>query len=414
MLFDADVAIVGAGPAGSTTSLFLCKEKIPHVLIDKASFPRDKICGDGLSGKVVGILEDLDPDWIDEMQAEKDRFLDSWGVRFVAPNGYAIDLPFRANDQVPKRAPGFIGKRYFFDEFLFSKIDRSVARIFTDTTLTGVEKTSGGLLLRLQKDGQPLTGRVKIVIGAEGDRSVIARKLAAYKMQRKYYYAGLRAYYENVLDRHPQNFIELHFLEECLPGYFWIFPLPNNQANVGVGILSSDIKKRNLNIKEIMLKAIKENPTIRERFKDARMVDSIKGWGLPLGTVKHKLSGDRFLLVGDAASLIDPFTGEGIGNAMFSARIAAETISQALKTDDFSAEFLKRYDKAVYERMWSELSLSGTLQKLVRFRWLFNFVINRIRSNPQLQETFSAMFNDLDSRAKLRSPMFYLRMLLNF
>jgi len=134
---------------------------------------------------------------------------------------------------------------------------------------------------------------------------------------------------------------------------------------------------------------------------------------LPLGTVKHSLSGDNYLLTGDAGSLIDPFTGEGIGNAMFSARIAARLIPQFLAKGDFSAETLKKYDEEVYQRMWSELNLSATLQKLVRIRWLFNFVINRINSNPRLQETFSTMFNDLDNRAMLRSPLFYLRMLLN-
>ncbi len=413
MLFDTDVVIVGAGPAGSTTSLFLAKHDIPHVIIDKAEFPRDKICGDGLSGKVVGILEELNPAWIDEMQADSTRFLDSWGVRFVAPNGKAIDLPFRASKQQPERAPGFISKRYHFDHFLFSKIDRSRATVLTGTELCDVRREKDGVILSLKHQDMEVEARAQLVVGAEGDRSIIARKFAGYRMQRPYYYAGLRAYFENVKDLHPQNFIELHFLEECLPGYFWIFPLPNNQANVGLGILASDIKKRKLNIRKILMQAIKNNPTIRHRFSDARMVDGIKGWGLPLGTVKHSLSGERYLLLGDAGSLIDPFTGEGIGNAMFSARYAAQVIAQAVKAGDFSASFLKQYDELVYQRLWSELNLSGTLQRLVRHRWLFNFVINRIRSNPRLQETFSTMFNDLDNRSMLRSPMFYLRMLLN-
>ncbi|MHB2153124.1 NAD(P)/FAD-dependent oxidoreductase [Calditrichota bacterium GD2] len=413
MLFDTDIAIVGAGPAGSTASLFLAKQNIAHVIIDKAEFPRDKICGDGLSGKVVGVLEELNPNWIEEMQADDAHFLDSWGVRFVAPNGEAIDLPFRINQSLPERAPGFISKRIHFDQFLFSKIDHSIAKVFLRTELKKVEREGQALILHLTQNGRALTARTRLLVAAEGDRSVVARQLAGYRMQRPYYYAGLRAYYENVADLHPQNFIELHFLEECLPGYFWIFPLPNNQANVGVGILSSDIKKRKLNIKKIMLSAIENNPTIKERFKNARMIDPIKGWGLPLGTVKHPLSGDNYLLVGDAGSLIDPFTGEGIGNAMFSARIAARLIPQFLEAGDFSAGALKRYDAEVYDRMWSELSLSATLQKLVRIRWLFNFVIKRINSNPHLQETFSTMFNNLDNRAKLRSPLFYLRLLLN-
>ncbi len=413
MLFEADVTIVGAGPAGSTTSLFLSKQKVPHVVIDKAQFPRDKICGDGLSGKVVSVLEDLNPDWLAEMQADKTRFLDSWGVRFVAPNGKAIDLPFRINAQQPERAPGFISKRLHFDYFLFSKLDRSLAQVFENTELKKIERQQEWLILHLLQNGQTVKARTRLIVAAEGERSVVARQLAGYRMQPQYFYAGIRAYYENVADLHPQNFIELHFLEECLPGYFWIFPLPNNQANVGVGILSSDIRKRKLNIRQIMLNAIENNPTIRQRFKQARLLGPIRGWGLPLGTVQHPLSGERFLLTGDAGSLIDPFTGEGIGNAMFSARIAAQLIPQFVKANDFSAEQLKLYDQQVYDRLWSELNLSATLQKLVRQRWLFNFVINRIQSNQRLQDTFSTMFNDLDNRAQLRSPLFYLKLLFN-
>ena len=348
------------------------------------------------------------------MQDDRDRFLDSWGVRFVAPNAQAIDLPFRISKEQPKRAPGFISKRIHFDHFLFSKIDHNWARVFLNTELKDIERERGALILHLEQNGRALKARTRLIVAAEGERSVVARKLAGYRLQRPYYYAGLRAYYENVSDLHAQNFIELHFLKECLPGYFWIFPLPNNQANVGVGILSSDIQKRKLNIRKIMFDAIENNPTIAGRFKNARLIEPIKGWGLPLGTVKHSLSGDNYLLTGDAGSLIDPFTGEGIGNAMFSARIAARLIPQFLQQGDFSAATLKRYDDEVYRRMWSELNLSATLQKLVRIRWLFNFVINRINSNNHLQETFSTMFNDLDNRSKLRSPMFYLRMLLNF
>lgn len=414
MLFETDVVIIGAGPAGSTTSHFLSKYKIPHIIIDKAEFPRDKICGDGLSGKVVSVLEDLNPEWLDEMQNDSRHFLDSWGVRFVAPNGNAIDLPFRTNQEKPRRAPGFISKRYYFDYFLFSRLNQGFASVFTGMALTDIEQAEDGLILHLKKGDQTIEGKARLVVAADGDHSVIARKLAHQRLEPFSYYAGVRAYYKNVSEMHPKNFIELHFLPECLPGYFWIFPLPNNEANVGVGILSSDIKKKHLDIKDILRRAVEFNPTIRDRFRDAKLIDPVKGWRLPLAIEKRSVSGAHYLLTGDAGALIDPFTGEGIGNAMLSGQIAAGVIQQAVKEHNFSASFLKQYDQQLYQAMWSELSLSRTLQKLVRRRWLFNFVINRINSNKNLHETFSTMFNNLDNRAKLRSPMFYLRMLFNF
>lgn len=413
MLFDTNVVIVGAGPGGVTVSLFLSRYKIPHIIIDKADFPRDKVCGDGLSGKVVGVLQDLNPEWIDEMQRDKSRFLDSWGVCFVAPNGQAVDLPFRINKEKPKRAPGFIAKRYDFDQFLFSKLHRGFASVFTGIRLTDAVQAKDGMILKLQAGKDTFEGKAKIVVAADGDRSIIAKKFAAKRLQPEAYYAGLRAYYSGVLERHPQNFIELHFLKECLPGYFWIFPLPGNQVNVGLGILSKDIKKHGLHIKNILESIIQFNPDIHERFKFAKQVEPVKGWGLPLAAKKRPLSGSHFLLVGDAGSLVDPFTGEGIGNAMVSGQIAAQIINQSMEAENFSAEFLKQYDAAVYNALWSELSLSQTLHRLVRHRYLFNFVINRINSNKRLEETFSTMFNNLDNRAMLRSPMFYLRMLLN-
>jgi len=413
MLFETDVVIVGAGPAGTTTSHFLSKYNIPHIIIEKAEFPRDKICGDGLSGKVVGVLQDLHPEWIDELQADTAHFLDSWGVRFVAPNGKALDLPFRIDQEKPKRAPGFIGKRIHFDAFLFSKLHRGLATAFTGMTLVDVKPAADGVILRLEKNGEQIDAKARVLIAADGDHSIVARKLAGQRLQPSEYYAGVRAYFSNVDDLHPQNFIELHFLKEFLPGYFWIFPLPNRQANVGVGILASDLKKQRLGIKEILMQTVKHHPEISRRFKHARMENSIKGWRLPLATRKRPLSGNHFLLTGDAGALIDPFTGEGIGNAMLSGQIAAGIVQKAVKARDFSAGFLRQYDEAVYAAMWDELKLSQTLQKLVRKRWLFNFVINRILGNAQLKETFSTMFHNLDNRAKLSSPWFYLRMLLN-
>jgi flavin-dependent dehydrogenase len=212
---------------------------------------------------------------------------------------------------------------------------------------------------------------------------------------------------------HQQNFIELHFLEELLPGYFWIFPLPNGMANVGAGMLSHVVSKKRINLKEDMLKAIANNPNIKHRFKGARLEGKISGWGLPLGSKRRSISGDNFLLTGDAAALIDPFTGEGIGNAMYSGMLAAAHIQKAVAENNFSAGFNRAYDEAFYNRQWDELKLSHTMQKLVKYPWLFNFVVNKANKNKALRETISCMFEDLDLRAKLRNPLFYIKLLFN-
>jgi flavin-dependent dehydrogenase len=111
---------------------------------------------------------------------------------------------------------------------------------------------------------------------------------------------------------------------KSLPGYFLIFPVPNGQANVGIGMLSKYVSKNQINLKKLML-VVLESPKFKKRFKNAKLQTKIHGWGLPLGSKKNRsISEERFLLVGDAASVIDPFTGEGIGIAMFTGKWAAE------------------------------------------------------------------------------------------
>ncbi|MBO9635181.1 MAG: NAD(P)/FAD-dependent oxidoreductase, partial [Chitinophagaceae bacterium] len=225
--------------------------------------------------------------------------------------------------------------------------------------------------------------------------------------------AGVRAYYKNVTGMHKDNFIELHFLKSLVPGYLWIFPLPNGEANVGLDMISSAVKKRKVNLKQLLLTAIKEDPALKERFRDAIPVSPIEGYGLPLGSKRRALSGNRYMLTGDAGYLIDPFTGEGIGNALYTGRIAAEHAVAAIKANDFSAAALAGYTDHVYRVLGAELSLSYKLQKMVRYKWLFNFLMKIGTRNKQLRELISCMFYEVDVRKKLTSPVFYLKVLFN-
>ena len=407
------IIIAGAGPAGTSASLFLAKAGIPHLIFDKATFPRDKVCGDALSGKVVEVLKKLDPRLIAEMDVQKKLFTGSWGVVFGAPNGKELPIPFRSTKNTDTSAPGFISKRFDFDHFLFSKLNRNYAEVWENTSLKKAVQLDNGLNLLVEKNGKEETLLCDLVIDATGDRSVLNRELAGYIKEEDHYCAGIRAYYKNVTGFHEGNFIELHFLEELLPGYFWIFPLPNGMANVGAGMLSKSVSAKKINLREAMLKAIKENPRINHRFKNAELQGKIEGWGLPLGSKKRAISGNHFLLAGDAASLIDPFTGEGIGNALYSGMLAAETAANAIRKNCFDASSLHQYDEQIYKRLWDELKLSHTLQKLCKYPWLFNFVVNKAHKSKTLRDTISCMFDDIDMRNQFSNPLFYLKMLFN-
>src|SRR5688500_5269638 len=132
-----------------------------------------------------------------------------------------------------------------------------------------------------------------LIVGADGDKSQVRKNFLSTHTSPKAYCVGLRAYYHGVTGLHENHFIELHFLREILPGYFWIFPLPNGITNVGIGITSERIRKKKINLREEMLNAINTNPNINHRFSNAKLLDKIQGWGLPMFTKKQPLSGDN-------------------------------------------------------------------------------------------------------------------------
>lgn len=401
--------VLGAGPGGVSAALALAKAGIPSVLIDKAVFPRDKICGDALSGKVIEALKKLNIDkWQDFLHFE-DK-IGSWGVRFVAPNGRALDVPFKTNYDLSAPAPGFICRRLDFDAWFWRQTQTEpLIEKRNGLRVTDVSRNLSGKIVLAFENGAAL--QTPLLVAADGAQSVAASRLAGLRLEPAHYSAGVRAYFENVADLAPDNFIELHFLPELLPGYLWIFPLPNGGANVGLGVRSDFVRKKRLNLKKILTEILNERAPFKNRFAHARQTDETRGFGLPLGSKRRALSGDGFILTGDAASLIDPFTGEGIGNAMLSGLLAAETVRRALSENDFSAENLAKFDSAVYKRLGDELKVGNILQELTRLPWLFNFVVNKAQKNEALKETISCMFEDVELRGKFKNPLFYWKFL---
>ena len=168
---------------------------------------------------------------------------------------------------------------------------------------------------------------------------------------------------------------------------------------------------RKMNLREVLDKLLSTDDRFKERFRSATALETIKGFGLPLGSKQRKLSGNRFLLTGDAASLIDPFSGEGIANAIRSGRIAASHIITAFQRQDFSASFNLEYDREIYRRMWKELKLSYGLQKLCRYPLLFNFIVKKANNSPYVRQFLIDSLADIQRKKSLLRPGFYWRML---
>ncbi|WP_161889023.1 NAD(P)/FAD-dependent oxidoreductase [Pontibacter russatus] len=412
-MYQTEICILGAGPGGATAALHLANKGIPSLLVDKANFPRDKVCGDALSGKVVNELRRISPE-LPGLFSQQQEALPSWGIHFISPGGHQLSVPFKYNYNKSQDSPaGYIAKRLHFDNFLIEQVrQRPEVQLCEGVELTQYERQPDGSFILSDKSGEPLV-QAKLLIVANGAQSGFARHVANLQQEPEHYCAGLRAYYQNVAALDQDNFIELHFFKDFLPGYFWIFPLPNGHANVGVGMLSSVVSKKKVNLKKEMLRMIQEHPELQKRFANAQLIGDIKGYGLPLGSKKRSISGANYMLVGDAGALIDPFTGEGISNAMISGRWAAEQAEKCLQEQNFSADFMKAYDAAVYNRLWKELKLSRRMQQLLDYPWLFNQVAAKASRNKALAETISCMFNDLDLRQRLKQPSFYLKLLFN-
>ena len=165
-------------------------------------------------------------------------------------------------------------------------------KVFLDTQITNLEIHEHGVTVSA---GENLRFESRLVIGCDGAQSMVNKKLTNTRVDLKHYSGAVRAYFKNVKGIDPHTF-EFHFLQDILPGYFWIFPLPDNYANVGLGMLSQAISDRKTNLRSEMVRLIETVPYLTARFAHAERLSDIKGYGLPLGSQKVTISGDRFML----------------------------------------------------------------------------------------------------------------------
>lgn len=361
-----DVAIVGGGPAGCACALALTGRGWRVVLLDKAVFPRDKVCGDAIPARAEHVLRSIDPAYAERLRAFSQK-VTTQGCRVVAPNRVHFDFYFHT--------PGYCSPRLDFDQLLMEMVvEEEVAEVRQGFEVSGVERLEEGWLLR-EKGGEEV--QAKAVVACDGGQSRLARELAGFEVDVRHHCAAVRAYFRGVKDV-DEGLIEIHFLEDHLPGYFWLFPVGNGVVNVGFGMLSERVAERKVVLRRALKEIVGEAPGLKERFADAEQMGETKGFGLPMGSRKVPLSGDGFLLCGDAAALVEPATGEGIGNAMLSGKMAADCLHRALLTGDLSASFLHAYDKELYGKIWSDLRKKYLAQRFLGERKrIMNWLVTR-------------------------------------
>ena len=407
-----DLIIVGGGPAGATAALYAQRQGLTTLLLDKERFPRDKICGDALSGKTVAILHELD--LLEEVANLPGAAISR--IVFGSPDATAVDIDMTRftmhNSLTAATLPmeGFVIRREVFDHFLFTKARAAADRAlegFTVQDLINEGQQICGVRGHTE-EGEELEFRAPLVLGCDGFNSTIARKSGLYSHDSQHWMVALRQYFTGVGDLTDQ--IELHFIDEVLPGYFWIFPLEDERANVGIGVGHNDIKANGIHLKDA-LKAATQSPTFRARFKNAIPLEEPVGWNLPVGSKRRPAHGAGFLLLGDAASLIDPFTGEGIGNALYSARFAVDAAVAAKAANDHSARFLSSYEDRLWDALSGELKMSSKLHGLGRWPSLMNFVIRKAANNAEVSDLICGMIASSVPRSTMLDPRFYFRLL---
>ena len=248
-----DVIIVGGGPGGSTAAAFLGNKGRKVLLLDKEKWPRDKTCGDAISGKSISMLREMG--LIEAV--EKADHGEIEGITFSSTNGKVVSVPLRKKDGEIGR--GYVCRRFVYDNILFQNA-KKYADAIEGATVVSLLRESGGKVIGVKAtavDGQEYDFHGKIIIGADGVNSTVAGGVRDRDVDPKHTCIAYRGYYSGITGMDKN--IEIHFVKSIMPGYFWIFPLENGLANVGVGMIMGDMKKGDVNLQKAMLDTIEVN-----------------------------------------------------------------------------------------------------------------------------------------------------------
>ena len=416
-----DAIVVGGGPGGSAAAGYLAIENKKVLLIEKDVWPRDKICGDAVGGKSLSHVKALG---VKEILESTPHFRVT-GIKFSSPNGKEVRVALPEED-VQKLEAGYSLPREQFDYLLFRNTQELVRNagghviqdgevrqvILKDDQAIGVQVRIGG------RNGEVISYFSEEIIGAAGYRCPVAKTLVEKihdekMLDRRHYCGGYREYWENVKGCEGNvGDIEIHFVDTVIPGYFWLFPVSQNVTNVGIGMVMSLMDKQGKKLKAMQKDVIENHPIFSPRFKDAKFIEgSGKGWQLPFGSPRkgadmqpRRMAGNNIRLVGDAASLVDPFSGEGVGNALLSGKLASDHIIEQRPYEE--------YQKEIWEVLGPELTNSLRMQNMSRKKWLINWFVGKASKKPEIQEMMTEMIASKETQENLHSPLFMIKTLL--
>jgi geranylgeranyl reductase family protein len=371
---DADVIVVGAGPAGSGVATYLARSGLDVLVLEKTAFPREKVCGDGLTPRAVkelaslGVATPQDQGWIRNK-----------GLRIIG-GGHTLQLPWPDLAAFPDY--GLVRPRRDFDEILARTAQAAGAKLQERVSVTGpvLDERSGrivGVIARPVDDegrraGEDVTYRAPLVVAADGVSGRLALSMGIRKRDDRPMGVAVRTYFRS--PRHDDDWLE-SWLElwdgepgrsRLLPGYGWIFGVGDGTSNVGLGILNSSAAFGNVDYRDLLRRWVATMPP-EWGYTDENMTSPIRGAALPMGFNRTPHYGRGLMLVGDAGGMVNPFNGEGIAYALQSGRMAAEVIAQALSrpTAPSRERTLYAYPKALQDSLGGYYTLGRMFVQLI-------------------------------------------------
>jgi geranylgeranyl reductase family protein len=322
---DADVIVVGAGPSGATTAYYLAQAGVNVLLLEKARFPREKVCGDGLTPRAVRALIDMGVDI--SLEA---GWLRNKGLRVIGA-GMRLELDWPELDAFP--GYGLVRPRADFDETLARRAQAAGAKLLEEVNVTGPVLNDSGQIVGVtaKSDGVTETYRARVIVAADGNSSRLSVAMGLHKRDDRPLGVAVRTYYRS--PRHEDDYLEswldLWDGDKLLPGYGWIFGMGDGTSNVGLGLLNTSKSFGNTDYRDLLRRWLASMPE-EWGYVEENRTEPVRGAALPMGFNRTPAYYKGLLLAGDAAGMVNPFNGEGIAYAMESGEVLARVITQAL------------------------------------------------------------------------------------